>query len=146
VAQSYPVSNIVRQSQCLMASPGQVLVPRHGQATWKATMAFTNRARALGGHFFTNLVPATPWASPGSNTRAGNRARPPWLSHAPRGHWGSPGPPFSFLPGQVTAEATLGRRGGPDGHTYNPGFFLPGQVTAEATLGVPETSIFFAWP
>jgi hypothetical protein len=160
----------------------QVLVPRHGQATW---------ARALGRHFFTSLVPAMPWASPGSNTWPGTCGRTPWpprphkgstatggTAHIPnvRPHdspgstnkarhlgagpgrtllhqlstcnalGGSPDLPVfcparlrprqpweggpqtatptiqAFLPGQVTAEATLGRWA-TDGHAYNPGFF-----------------------
>jgi hypothetical protein len=112
VAQSYPgfLHCIVRQSQCLMASPGQVLVPRHGQATRKATKAFTaprgpgRKSRVLGRGNAKKATPRRaptprrqpgrpPWLSPtprgqrheGNATRAPTPGRPPWLSPTPRG-------------------------------------------------------------
>jgi hypothetical protein len=91
VAQSYPgfLHCIVRQSQCLMASPGQVLAPRHGQATRKATMGFT----APCGHY----------------ARGTHREE----TSSPVHHClalGVPGPPFQVLVpkhGQATRKATM---------------------------------------
>jgi hypothetical protein len=126
-------SIIVRQSQC-KATPGEVLVPIHGQAPVEGHHGFHSPAGANATRAPTPQGHKRHGGSGPQTTAMGAQSRAGTNATGAQGHWllprgaqdlvlqpgnlyiledssspvylGVPGPPF-FLPGQVTAEATL---------------------------------------